>query len=740
MKKAALLIPAFILVFLLFSAFKYDPVFERQYLNEADRIFSMGKYRMALNLYKTAYKMNPANIDTVTGMGNCCTMLGDEKAAAVNYGLARDLDPKFTAPDLSRYIAMDRERLKGKPVAELQRRYYDMFPGMKKTEIKPQPAYGTTYRQEQAPGQPQQQAQGAQPGQQAQRSGARASVEAQGPANVLTEAEVKSMTVTEKNKPDMEHLTDEQALTIINDRLYDYRGGHAKMESLGGMRFIIPDMTTSMDGGYLGLDTALLFRKTTHVFNLEPFYGVYDRKTKSAVPGVDTSFKTQLVSLDDSMGELNSPNEYFFNRAVPLLANSFSTGGMTTGVPDLDRAVSNTGSKFGGMYTLGFKPIPAFAMSFTAGYEYEPYLTASSTGETATAETIGSTRFSWNAGAGFSIPLLLLRNDQLEADISYGSYRPAMQLSDITNNEWLDLPYSLLYDYSKKMTQGGELEADVMRYEDSRNLDVTGNDLKAGLHYMIGNNDQEFFLYADIPHNIKLKVSRTLDLIEEGTGLTVSSTVIAQEDAGTEKRWNGKAGFRNNFRYVTVGARYELDTRETYYSTTYTADFTRPLLTDSLTYQGTKMLPGREYERNGRLILGVNVTPTGMINIPFEYEMGNYYLSMGGSELLSDSSTIRAGLQVKPMPFAAIRGGISYQVIRNNILSGGKTVSGNPGTDANPTVNLWGYHFGAGFELPIFEVNFGGAIKRIYKDPLPLSISTESTQYMYGYVDFNIYI
>jgi hypothetical protein len=735
MKKAIISAIFLLMMFTAISGIKVDPVFERQYLDEASTIFSMGRYKMALKLYYTVFQMNSDNIEAVTGIANCHAMMGEEKPARVNYNLAKSMDPKFEIPDLSRYQAMELERSKGKSQEELKRSYYSLFPAMKnekaQTAVKETmsasavtPSVQTAAQTAATPAAP----------------SAKVAAGAEGPATVLTEADVKKMTVTEKNKPDMSNLTNEQAQMYMDDREYDYRGGHAKMESLGGMKHIIPDSTTSMDGGYYGLDTALLFRKKTHVFNLEPFYGLYTRDTDYP-GGVSTGNRTQLITMEDSLGELNSPNEYFFNRVQPMLSNSFTDSRLSTGVPDIDQRAANTGSNFGGVYTLGFKPISLYGMTFSAGYEYSPYYVDSQSGTITTNTTVSAMQFFWNAGAGVCFPYIFTKTDQLQANISYGSYRPQVLLADITNDTLFDMPYSMINDYSQKITESGFDELNLLRYADSKNLEATGNDVKADVHYMIGNNEHEVFLYVDFPHNIKYNVSRTLDLLEEGSDVAISSTVIAQEEAGSEKRWNGTAGFRDNFKYVTVGVKYELASRETYYTTTYTADFMPPALVyfDHLTPEGM-MQQGREYERDGRLILGINVTPIDLINIPMEYEINQYYLSTGGMELVSNDSTIRVGLQIKPTPFFAIRGGISYETLRNDILSGGKTIIGDPGTDPNPALNILGYHFGAGIDMPLFEFNVGGAVKTIYKNPLPSAISSEVIQYMYGYVDFNIYI
>ncbi len=714
------------------SAAKYDPMAENQYMEQANNIFSMGKYKQALKLYETAFKINADNIQAVIGQGNCHEMMGEPKASKVDYDLAKSMDPSFVKPDLSRYKAMDKERAKGKSADDIRAKYYDLFPGMKKG-VTTTPATGDRNMVNAMAGGP--------PAGQAEASGSTktsVSMEATGAATVLTENDVKKMTVTEKAKPDMDKLTNEEAQQFMDDRLYDFRGGHGKMEALGGMRHIIPDMTTSMDGGSFGLDTALLFRKKTHVFNLEPFYGLYTKNTtyNTPDPKITNNYRTQLISLEDSVGELNFPSQYFFNRVKPFLSNSFMEGRLDNmPVPPASIRMANTGSFFGGEYTLGFKPISLMGFTIASGYEYSPYYQDISVGVTHTTTTITNMQFYWRAGVGVYLPYLFTKNDQLEAHINYGAYRPEALVADLRNNKLFGMPYSLINDYSKKITEHGATPYDFsMRYEDSNNMEATGNNIKASVHYMYGNNLQEVFFFYEMPHNIKYKVSKTSDLFVEGSAVPISSTVVVQEDAGTEKRWNGKTGFRSNFRYLTIGLRYEYDSRETYISSTYTVDYQAPAIFDQLVPQGA-LLKGREYEKNTRLTLGVNLTPVDLINLPFEYETNQYYINMGGSIMTSDSYVFRGGLQLKPTPFFAIRGGISYEVFRY-----GGTGFGDPGTDSNPTRNILGYHFGAGIDMPLFEFNAGGAIKTLTRSPLPAALSSETNTYMYGYVDFNIYI
>ena len=177
------------------------------------------------------------------------------------------------------------------------------------------------------------------------------------------------------------------------------------MLSLGGIKFVYPDMTTAMDGAAMGIDTGYLFRRKQHVFNLEPYAGYYYRNTGIPLLGITDQNHSLVTILTYSLGEVNTPNDYLVTVVRPVFQNSFDLHNTSFIPPSLPQVLTSSGNQFGGNFMLGIKPVPYFGMSGEFGYEYLPYNQVIDDG--INIPTMGSTYFNrieWQAGAGFFLP------------------------------------------------------------------------------------------------------------------------------------------------------------------------------------------------------------------------------------------------------------------------------------------------------------------------------------------------
>jgi hypothetical protein len=393
----------------------------------------------------------------------------------------------------------------------------------------------------------------------------------------------------------------------------------------------------------------------------------------------------------------------------------------------------------------GFKPIPLFGIAGHVGYEYIPYMMDVNTAGIDTHNSDVLTQFFWDVSSGIFLPYIATQSDELDITASIGSYNPVQDLSD--TGEFLGLPQTFVNNYSAKTTYSTPVlvidpslqnilnvlgitpDPGTITHDISTLTDVTGYDIKGNLHYMIGNAQHEFYVFAEAPVDLEYKQNTTDEINANIAGISKNLQTSASDKitTGTERKFHLETGIRDNFKYVMPGIKYMYDYDEAY---------------SNLTSTSTNFnFVGREITKTHTIITGMNIMPVDQITLPMEFEYSyrtSDLFSSGqgmGGRLDTTGLTVRGGLELKPIPVAAIRGGLSYEFVKNDGSAIG-TSSGQPG---NPYYNAVGYHLGGGFDMPLFELNVGGVYKKLYYSPAP-SVSTFYRDFLYGYVDLNIYI
>ena len=659
---------------------------QSQYLYQAGNMFEIGKYADAIILYDTVLVMEKDSVQAIAGKGNCYMLMGKDKQAKEMYDKAKLIDPTFKEPNLERYFEIAKQR--GRNIDKIREKYNRLFG-----------------------------------------KGAKTAGEAETALPVTETTSVKPAAVTK-----------EEIKRAEETKEWWSKGGKAKMTSLGGIKHVYPDLSTAMDGASRGIEAGLLFRKDSHFFQLQPFIGKYNHTIK-APDGAE--YKTEVFAADvnESFGEVGWPNKFFMNSIKPYYMNSFRKDSMTP--PDgslIPKSwYTNTGNMYGGMYLFGFKPIPLFGIAGRAGYRYVPYQQS----DDGVATNVVSTELTWNASAGLYLPYLAVPTDELDITASVGSYSPSLTLEDIMNGNLRNLPESLLYSYNKKHTMSNPVDFstlptwlqdlitplgvfDSIRNDVSTIIETTGYNVKGNLHYMTGNGQHEFFAFMEAPMNLEYKESTTdeINVLIFGGAQNVTRSATEKVRLGNGRKVKFETGIRNNFTFLTTGVRYGYDYDEIY------------------TYKTSSIYDeGRLIAKKHTMITGLNFTPVDQLTVPVEFEYGygtaeNY---KGGISLKSETTDfeVRGGIEVKPIPKAALRGGISYEFIRNDGSAYGNISSGQQG---NPFLNCIGYYAGGGFDMPLFELNVGAAYKRLYPSPAMSGVNVDYEDFLYGFVDLNIYI
>ncbi|MCX7698861.1 MAG: hypothetical protein N2114_05295, partial [Candidatus Goldbacteria bacterium] len=178
-----------------------------------------------------------------------------------------------------------------------------------------------------------------------------------------------------------------------------------------------------------------------------------------------------------------------------------------------------------------------------------------------------------------------------------------------------------------------------------------------------------------------------------------------------------KTGLRNDFKYVAIGARYEVNTTSYYFYSTQLAKFSPSIVNGFV----PDLLLQNSMQKAYRLLIGLNIKPVWLISLPIEFEYALNDINTDTLGFYHIEKIIRAGLEIRPVPLFAIRTGISYDY---NLNSYARRYPYAPGTPENPILNLLTFTGGFGFDLPLFELNIGAAYSKIYYNPLPLGITT----------------
>jgi tetratricopeptide (TPR) repeat protein len=640
---------------------------EQQYIDLIKKVIEFGKYKDALDLCETVIKYNKESAEGYLWKGVACELLDDTKTAERMYARAKELDPTIKIPDITKYRILDKERKKNNE--KIKARYYELFGKKENSEL------------------------------------------AELPKETGIKEDLTLPKVTSKEKYEEKG----------EDREYWVRGGKAKMLALGGIEFVYPDATTAMDGFGNKIDAGLLFRKTKHIFNLEPYYSFYTNTVKYATSAED-KFDTMVISVNDSGGEISWANPFFLNRIVPLISNSYKVNSVipSPGLPDINK---NAGTLLGGLFTMGIKPVPVFGITGTFGYKYSPYFEVTESGGVSQNSEVKATEILWGGGTGLMIPYLFTNQDELDFTLDFSSFTQPLDFLDLDNNLWFTLPDSLKYSYNFQRivkTKGLTLYEglpSLTNIEDSQIREVTGLNIKGNIHYMFGNGLHEFFIFSEAPFNISYKTQLKHEEKLADLPITLTSTSSEKIEIAKGRFYNLKTGLRNNLYYVTTGVKYEFNYSEMYYDTTLTAK------------------TGKEIEKRHKITGGLNVTPIKQISVPLELSYTLYNLLDNSNNNFSATWNVKGGIEIKPVPVFAIRSGIGYEFTKNTFSNGP-----SDGTENNPYLNALSYHLGAGFDLPFFELNAGGVYKELYPTPEIPNITTAYNYQMIIYADINIYL
>ncbi len=688
MKKSHFILLLFLLHADIFSAL-VSPKITLQYLQQAEGVMLNGYYKYAIELYDTILKYDKENTDALIGKGNCFKLLNDSESAERYYSIAKSINPSVSIPDISKY--RQREKLRKGDTTAIKKRYYELF-GKQEINIEDIPL-------------------------------PTGDVE-------ISEYNIKVTTTAKSEKPVAKKPTEAELLESMKQRQLIIRGGRARMLSLGGIRHIVPDMSTALDGAGFDIDSGFLFRKKEHVFNLSPLVGYYYKKNK-LITSQTENHHALIVTPNNSYGEVGFPNDFIFSSIRPVYMN-------TLNVEDTPFSrVSNSGNQFGGMWILGLKPSQFFGIAGRFGYEHIPYGEAvESPGNTVTGGATFS-KYEWQAGAGFCIPITPAFDNKIEITSSFGCYSPEPDYVNIKNNFLFNAPYSLFNGYTQSLNKTEPViltSPPFLANKEYKDIfEATGYTVKTNLHFMNGNCEHEVFLTLETPVDIKY-YTQAEQTIKDLTGLvTISTTKSEKTQIGHSYDFSLKAGFRNDFKYVAIGARYEINTTSYYFYSTQLAKF-YPSIKDEFV---PDLLLQSSMQKAYRILLGLNVKPIWIISFPVEFEYALNDINTETIGLYHIEKIIRAGLEIRPVPLFAIRGGISYDYNTNTFARG---YPYDAGTSENPILNLLTFTGGFGFDLPLFEFNIGIAYSRVYYTPLPSSVSNSTSYYILGMVDLNLYM
>jgi len=298
-----------------------------QYLQQAEGVMLNGYYKYALELYDTILKYDRENVDALLGKSRCYRLLNDEENASRFYNIAKSINPSVSEPDISKY--KKREKLRKGDNTAIKKRYYELF-GKQEDKFSVEDIPLPTGK------------------------------------NEISEYNIKVTTTAKPEKPVAKKLTEAELLESMKQRQLIIRGGRARMLSLGGIRHIVPDMSTALDGAGFDIDAGFLFRKKEHVFNLSPLAGYYYKEDK-LIASQTTNHHALIVTPNNSYGDVGFPNDFLFSSIRPVYMNTLNVEQTP------DSRVANSGNQFGGMWILGFKPSPFFGIAGRFGYEHIPY-------------------------------------------------------------------------------------------------------------------------------------------------------------------------------------------------------------------------------------------------------------------------------------------------------------------------------------------------------------------------------
>ncbi len=669
--KKVCLIWALIFIFSVFLNARVSSL-EEQYIDLIKKIIEFGKYKDAIELCDTVIKINKGSVDAYLWKGVAYELLDDNKMAEKMYNRAKELEPTVKIPDLTKYKNLDKERKKNNE--KIKARYYELFGKKPEMNISGETEPGLPFAQE--------------------------------GVTTTTGVQVKTKEKIEEKG---------------EDREYWVRGGKAKILSLGGIEFVYPCAATSMDGFGNNINAGLLFRKTKHLFSAQPYYTYYGDTVKYKT-SAEKKFDTMMISFNDSPGEISWANPFFLNRIVPFFSNSYRIDSDTpsSGLPENEK---NSGTLVGGLYTIGLKPIPILGFTGSFGYKFIPYFEVVEQSGTSFNSEVKATEIIWSGGAGFMIPYLISNQDEFDFVAEFSSYSPQLDYLNLKSNLWFDIPDSLIYSYnfqriikSKGFTIYDGLPS-LTTIEDIELRETSGYSVKGNVHYMYGNGLHEFFIYCEAPFNLSQKIQIKREEKLADLPVTITSTASDKIEIMKGRKFSLKTGLRNNLYYVTPGLKYEFDYSELYYNTTLTSK------------------TGKELYKFHKITGGFNITPIKQIAIPVELAYSLDNLINSGENLYSATWEIKGGIELIPIPFFSIRGGLGYEFVRNT----GNAMPSD-GTENNPFLNTLSYHLGAGFELPALELNAGGVLKEFYPTPEIPGITTAFNYQMIIYVDLNVYL
>ncbi|MCX8093579.1 MAG: hypothetical protein N3E50_05375, partial [Candidatus Goldbacteria bacterium] len=646
-----------------------------QYLKQAEGVMLNGYYKYAMELYDTILKYDKENVEALIGKGNCYKLLNDEENANRYYKMAKSIDPKVTIPDVWKY--RQREKLRAGDNTAIKKRYYELF-GIQNEQLNiediPLPTGDTE----------------------------------------ITEYNIKVTTTAKPVTPVAKKLTQEELLESMKQRQLVIRGGRARMLSMGGIRHIVPDMSTALDGAGFDIDPGFLFRKKEHVFNLSPLAGYYYKESK-LISSQTENHHALIVTPNNSYGDVSYPNDFLFSSIRPVYMNTLNVEQMPWS------RVSNSGNQFGGMWILGFKPSAYFGIAGRFGYEHIPYGEAvESPGNTVTGGATFS-KYEWQAGLGFCIPITPAFDNKIEITSSFGYYSPEPDFANIKNNFLFNAPYSLFNGYTQSLSKTEPIvitSPPFLANKEYKDIfEATGYNVKTNLHFISGNCEHEVFFTLETPIDIKY-YTQAEQITKDLTGLITISTMKSEKiQVGHSYDFSLKTGLRNDFKYVAIGARYEVNTTSYYFNSTQLAKFSPSIVNGFV----PDLLLQNSMQKAYRLLIGLNIKPVWLISLPIEFEYALNDINTDTLGFYHIEKIIRVGLEIRLVPLFAIRTGISYDYNLNSYARGYPYASGTP---ENPILNLLTFTGGFGFDLPLFELNIGAAYSKIYYNPLPLGITT----------------
>lgn len=690
MKKTNFIFFLFLFPLYIFSAVVSQKV-TIQYLNQAEGVLSNGNYKYAMELYETILKYDRENVNALIGKGNCYKLLNDEENANRCYNIAKSIDPSISIPDISKY--RQREKLRKSDTSAIKKRYYELF-GKQENKFNiediPLPSGGVE----------------------------------------ISEYNIKVTNTAKPEKPVAKAVTEAELLESMKQRQLIIRGGRARMLALGGIRHIVPDMSTALDGAGFDIDSGFLFRKKEHVFNLSPLAGYYYKESK--LLSLDTiNHHALIITPNNSFGEIGYPNEFLFSSIRPVYMNTLNVEQMP------DSRVSNSGNQFGGMWILGFKPSPFFGVTGRFGYEHIPYGEAvEQPGNTITGGATFS-KYDWQAGAGFCIPITPAFDNRIEISSSFGRYSPEPDYANIKNNFLFNAPYSFFNGYTQSLSKTEPIvitSPPFLANKEYKDIfEATGYTVKTNLHFIRGNCEHEVFFTIETPIDIKY-YTQAEQIIKDLTGLITIDTIKTEKtQVGHSYDFSIKTGFRNDFKYIAIGVRYEINTTSYYFYSTQLAKFSPGIKEEFI----PDLLLENSIQKAYKFLIGLNIKPIWIISFPVEFEYNLNDINTDTLGLYHIEKIIRAGLEIRPVPLFAVRMGISYDYNLNSFARGWPY---DAGTSENPILNLLTFTGGVGFDLPLFEFNIGFAYSKVYYTPLPVNVSTSSSYYILGMFDLNLYM